>query len=318
MVFLFLDADVRDELRGDVAAEVLAVRPGEAFFDVLERPDFAVREPPLAVLLRPAAVVLDRADVVLRDEDDRELPAFDPEREDAPLLLPRLDAPDLLRDEEPPRLLPALLLDVLLLRPELLRPPLVLFFDDEPLEERFALVAAAPFLPAALFLAVVVREEPLDERELELFELPPDERELDVDFFDPEPVERELADDLFEPPLEERELELDFFEPPLEDLEEPAELFFEPPLLLLPELDDERDPVDFLVVAMRFIPPICLCVSARATVSKNCALCYLYQMQTTVYVGRSVRLECVESLVGNFFFVELASKDIVNGKVLVL
>jgi hypothetical protein len=207
--------------------------------------------------------------------------------------------------------------DVPLLRPELLRPPLELFFDDEPLEERFALVAAAPFLPAALFLAVVLRDEPLDEREPELFEPPLEERELDVDFFDPEPVERELADDLFEPPLEERELELDFFEPPPEDLEELAELFFEPPLLLLPELDDERDPVDFLVVAMRFIPPICLCVSARAKVSNNCALCYLYQMQSGVRSRPSMWLKRVELSVGNSPFPPPTCKDIVDGVMLV-
>ena len=76
----------RAELRGDLAADVLAV------FD--DEPDFAVRElPPLPLL--PLEAVFDRADVVLRDEDDLELPLLDELLLDEPLLEPPL----LLRDE---------------------------------------------------------------------------------------------------------------------------------------------------------------------------------------------------------------------------
>jgi hypothetical protein len=63
----------------------------------------------------------------------------------------------------PPRL------EVLLLRP----PVEVLLVAEEPLDDlRF--VAAAPFLPAALFFAVVLVEL-LDEPPAELFELLPDD-----------------------------------------------------------------------------------------------------------------------------------------------
>jgi hypothetical protein len=78
-------------------------------------------------------------------------------------------------------------------------------------------VAAAPFLPAALFFTVVLR----------------DDLAVDFELDDFEPAVRfALADD---------------------DLDE-VELFLEPPLLL--ELFDEREPLDFLVVAMRIFPPI--------------------------------------------------------------
>jgi len=161
------DLRLDDELRGDLAADDFAV---------LVEPDLAVREPPL--LLRPLELVSDRADVVLRDEDDLELPLF----EDAllePLLLrpppadalpplrpaalfcaelpPRLDELLLLRplDEAFPPLRPAALFCALLpprLEVLLLRPPVELFFDEDELpDDRLLLVAAAPFLPAALF-----------------------------------------------------------------------------------------------------------------------------------------------------------------------
>ena len=275
----------REELRGDLTADVLAVLD-EAVFDVplaeLERPDFAVRELPLLPL--PLADVFDRADVVLRDEDDLELPLFDelllePPRDEELLLLPR---------EDEPLLLPPLLLRDELLRPPLelfleelplrlddellLRPPLELFFDeDDPPDDRLLLVTAAPFLPAALFCA----------------ELPPrldePERELEADFLEPPLEERELED--FEPPLEDLELEPeDLFElPPDEDRDDDElfddELFFEPPLLL--ELDDEREPLDFLVVAMQIIPPI---IFGMILHDQQLAICVpftvLYQVET--------------------------------------
>src|SRR5690348_15702958 len=74
----------REELRGDLAADDSAVLDA-VVFDVDERPGFDVRELPL--LPFPLAAVFDRADVVLRDEDDLELPLFEP--------------PLLLRDEVP-------------------------------------------------------------------------------------------------------------------------------------------------------------------------------------------------------------------------
>jgi hypothetical protein len=133
-----------------------------------------------------------------------------------------------------------------------------LLLDEEPPVDDLRLVAAAPFLPAVLFLA----------------ELPPRLDELEL-FFEPVLDEPEL----FEPPLDDLRLvaaapflpaalfcaEL----PPR--LDEP-ELFFEPPLLLLDEPEDEREPVDFLVVAMRIIPPIFWYVPARTMVSNMCAL----------------------------------------------
>jgi len=127
-VVLLAEVVDRDELRGDLAAEVLAaadvlVDLAPFPFEEVERVDLA---PPLL------ADVFDLADVVLRAEDDLELPVFD---EPA--------------DFEPPRA-------------ELLRDELLL--DAEPLDEvlrdaapdllvpaDLRLVAAAPFLPAALF-----------------------------------------------------------------------------------------------------------------------------------------------------------------------
>lgn len=296
----------REELRGDLAADDLAVRDDE-LFDAFVRPDLAELEPP--PLLRPIAAVFDRADVVLRDEDDLELPLFDEDDlelplfepplllrppllrpplvlRDDPLLLPPLllrevalrplvlllrPPVELLRDDEPPRL------DELLLRDDelLLRPPLELFFDeDEPPDDRLLLVAAAPFLPAALFFA-----------DDELREEPPDERELDADFFAPPLDERELDDDFFAPPLDERELEVDFFElPPDEERDDEVrdepELFFELPPLL--ELDDEREPLDFLVVAMRIIPPIDFGMILHKQRSAICVpFAVLYQVETS-------------------------------------
>jgi hypothetical protein len=241
---------VRVELRGDLAADVFVERPAELLVELVP----AVRE------VLPLVDVFDRADVVPRDEDVLELPPFDellldePPRE--PAVFPRDDVPAV-RDELPVRaelpvreVLPvreeALRpLDVALLRavdppradvPEL-RAPVELFFAVEvpPAAERLRFVAAAPFLPAALFLAAVVlrvdveREPPVD------------------DFFAPPAEARELvpADFLAEPPAVERA--------DVERVE--LELFFVlPPLLLEP--DDEREPDDFLVVAMRIIPPM--------------------------------------------------------------
>jgi hypothetical protein len=126
--------------------------------------------PPLVLL--PLGAVFDRADVVLRDEDDLELPLLDEERElplfEPPLLLRDellrpLELPlrdDALRppvDEAFPPLRPAALFCAEL-PPRLdelvpVRPPVELFLDDEdePLDVRLALVAAAPLRPAALF-----------------------------------------------------------------------------------------------------------------------------------------------------------------------
>ena len=161
----------RDELRGDLAADDFAVLDDE--------PDLAVRElPPL--LLLPAEDVFDRADVVLRDEDDLELPLFEDPLLEPPLLRPPLD--DAFPPFRPAALffaeLPPRLNELLLLRPPpdeafpplrpaalfwallpprlddvlLLRPPLELFFAvDELPDARLLFVAAAPFLPAALF-----------------------------------------------------------------------------------------------------------------------------------------------------------------------
>jgi hypothetical protein len=120
----------RDTLRGDLAADVLAVLE-PVVFDPVDRPDAAVErlEPALPLLPRPLDEVFDRADVVLRDEDDLEPLLFeDPPRDEE---LPLLEPPLLLlpRDEEPP-------LDE---RGELL---LLLL----PLDEAFP-----PLRPAALF-----------------------------------------------------------------------------------------------------------------------------------------------------------------------
>jgi len=191
---VFLAEDVgRDELRGDLAAEVFAAADVlvdlDPFpFDEVERVDLA---PP------PLADVFDLADVVLRAEDDLELPVFEepadfePPRDELLLEELLLDEPvlDELLREEPADLLPladlrlvaaapflpaalfcTLLpprLDVLLL----LRPPVEDFLvDEDPLLADLRLVAAAPFLPAALFFADVLLEL-LDEPPEELFEL---------------------------------------------------------------------------------------------------------------------------------------------------
>ena len=124
----------RDELRGDLAAEVLAAEDvlvdlAPFPFDEVERVDLA---PPLL------AEVFDLADVVLRAEDDLELPVFDE--------LPDFDPPR----EEPP--LDELLLD----EPPLDEPLLDELLREEPLDlllppDDLRLVTAAPFLPAALF-----------------------------------------------------------------------------------------------------------------------------------------------------------------------
>jgi hypothetical protein len=142
-VVLLAEVAGRDELRGDLATEVLAaadvlVDLAPFPFDEVERADLA---PP------PLADVFDLADVVLRVEDDLELPVFeepldfDPPREEPLLDEPLLD--ELLLDEPP---LDEPLLD------ELLR--------DEPADlllpsDDLRLVTAAPFLPAALFWAVL-------------------------------------------------------------------------------------------------------------------------------------------------------------------
>ena len=226
-----LDDVDRVELRGDFAADDFVFRD-TVLVDVLlaavERPVFAEREP---VLLLPLVVVFDRAVVVPRDEDDLELTLLgelllEPPREDE--LLP------LTRDEvDPPLLLlrTELFFDELAPRLDelLLRPPAELFLvDEEPVDDRLLLVLAAPFLPAALFLADVVRDEP------------PDDRVLEADFFEPPPDDLELEpEDLFEPADEDRDDDALLLEPPL-----------------LPELFVEREPADFLVVAMRIFPPV--------------------------------------------------------------
>ena len=70
----FLAEDVaRDELRGDLAAEVFAAEA--VFVDLAPFPFDEVER--VGFLLLPLAVVFDLADVVLRAEDDLELPVFD-------------------------------------------------------------------------------------------------------------------------------------------------------------------------------------------------------------------------------------------------
>lgn len=202
--FVFDVAPVRAVLRGDVAAGVR--------LPVVALPLPEV-ERPVAVFARPVVVDFDRADVAVRDEVVRR-PAAAPEVRFAlldaafpPLRPAAAFFADELRLEAP---VERLLVDFLV------EPPVD--FLDELLDERPRFVAAAPFLPAALFFAVL------------------DEREPPVDFFFVE-LERELVD---------------FFAPP-EDERDELELFFEPPLLREP--DEEREPVDFLAVAMRIVPP---------------------------------------------------------------
>ena len=78
---------------------------------------------------------------------------------------------------------------------------------------------------------------------------------------------------------EERELEPEDLDPPDDDRDDEDELFFEPPPLLL-ELDDERELLDFLVVAMQIIPPMFWCVPAQAAVCKIRARTNVYQLKT--------------------------------------
>jgi hypothetical protein len=120
----FLAEDVaRDELRGDLAAEVFAA--ADVFVDLAPFPFDEVER--VDLLLLPLAVVFDLADVVLRAEDDLELPVF-----------------DVPADRDPPR-------DELLLAELLLDAPPREEPADLPAPVVLRLVAAAPFLPAALF-----------------------------------------------------------------------------------------------------------------------------------------------------------------------
>lgn len=178
-----LAAAVRDTLRGDLAADVLAVFP---------RLEVLLDDARAELALRLLPFDLDRADAV-RDEAEREAA-----RGEAPAFF------ELLREEVPP---PPAVVDlaaffaVELFLVELLRPTVELFLDDAmlldgllPEDDLLPVdllrdVAEPPFLPAGLFLAEVLFEllpEDLDEPEL-FFEPPlllpdPDEREPD-DFF---------------------------------------------------------------------------------------------------------------------------------------
>jgi hypothetical protein len=217
--------------------------------------------------VRPLAVAFERA-VAVRAAVVRELPllgALDVFRDG--LLLLRAELPlradelraVVLRAEELLLLLPVVFLAVLFRAGALLRlRPAVdeLFFAWEVrlADERLLLVAAAPFLPAELFFAAVLRDE-----------LPPDERELELDFLVP----------LFLVPLEDLELEA-FFAPPDEDRDD-DELFFEALLLL----DDERERLDFFVVAIQIIPPIIFGVFLHYRHLAICVpFCVLYQVKT--------------------------------------
>jgi hypothetical protein len=204
-VFAFDTAVLRLVPRGDVAVDV-RLRAVVAF----PLPDLAR----VAVVRpRPVVAVFDRADVEARDDEALLAVALPPLRPAAAFfaeVLPLVER----RDDEPVERL------------------LVAFFVEPPvdflavlLDERPRFVAAAPFLPAELFLAEVDDREP-----------PVAFFVVEVDFLVDE--ERELAELFFAPPPDERD-ELDFF--------------FAPVLLLEP--DDEREPVDFLVVAMRIFPP---------------------------------------------------------------
>jgi hypothetical protein len=243
-----LDAAVaREELRGDAAAEVLFAADVRFVPVALPLPDVDRPE-----VVRLDGADLDRAVVVLRDDDEdvRRLPldedaVFDPPRDERELVAAAF-----------PPLRPAAAFFAELLPDdfrvdEVVERPLVAFLVDPPavffvvlLAERLRLVAAAPFLPAALFFADVdVREPPVDFFVVEEAFFAVEDRELDV-------------------------VELFFLAPP-EDERAELELFLAPPLLLEP--DEEREPVDFLVVAMRIIPPKKWCVPAWATFSKMCA-----------------------------------------------
>jgi len=247
VVARFEPPDVRDELRGDLAAELFVAFPRlEVLPDIVPRAEL---EP------RPLPFDLPRAEAV-RDEDDfdapleeAELPLFAPVREEIPARL----LPD---DLEPPRALEDLLAELPPLRPVellprlvelpprpdelLLRPLLELFLVEEP--PRDDLPAVDDLLPAD--------------------DLPPEEVRLPLD----------VLRDEDEPPFLPAALFFDdvLFEPPLEDLDE-LELFFEPPLLLL-DPEDKREPDDFLVVAMLFtLQYFVWYLPAPATVSNICA-----------------------------------------------
>jgi len=226
---------------------------------------------------RPAAVVFARADAVLRVEDGLDLRLLAADDRETSALAEILLAPALraeaLRAEV--RLFPPVILFAVLL---LLEPRALveLFLDDEEApDDRLLFVLAAPFLPVVLFFAAELRDELLVERELEAFLAPPVDRELEaflappverelVAFLAP-PVERELEAflapvverelvDFLAPPLVERELDPEEFLAPPDEERDDDELFFDPTLLL--ELDDEREPLDFFVVAMQIFPPV--------------------------------------------------------------
>jgi len=180
-VDFFPAAEVRDALRGDLAADVLVIFPRLAvLLDDVPRAE---------VELRPVPVDLDRADAVREDERGEAAAFFELLRDEAPRLLVEADFVAFLAAElffaEPPR--PAageLFFDDVAPREALLTEDDLLPVDllrDE---------AAAPFLPAALFLAEVLFELPpedLDEPKLFL-ELPlllrdPDDVREPDDFF---------------------------------------------------------------------------------------------------------------------------------------
>ena len=180
-VDFFPAAEVRDALRGDLAAGVLVIFPRLAvLLDDVPRAE---------VELRPVPVDLDRADAVREDERGEAAAFFELLRDEAPRLLVEADFVAFLAAElffaEPPR--PAageLFFDDVAPREALLTEDDLLPVDllrDE---------AAPPFLPAALFLAEVLFEllsEDLDEPELFL--------ELPLLLLDPDDVRE--PDDLF-------------------------------------------------------------------------------------------------------------------------
>ena len=188
--------------RGDVAADV-------CLLVAFPLPDLA-----RVAFVRPPAVfaVFDR-DAEALDDEALLAVALPPLRPAAAFFVEVLPLVERRDDELVERLLGAFFVE----------PPVDFF--AVLLDERARLVAAAPFLPAALFLAEVDDREPL----VAFFV-------VEVDFFVDE--EREPAELFFAPPPDERD-ELDFF--------------FAPVLLLEPEV--EREPVDFLVVAMQIFPP---------------------------------------------------------------
>lgn len=239
--------DVGDELRDDLAADVFGVFPRlEVLLDVVPRAELELLELPFD---------LPRVEVVREEADfeaprDEEPPLFAPAREELALRpLPVLD------DLEPPRELELFLAElppreVELLprlvevppRPDevLLRPLLELFLVDE--------------LPRADLVA--------DDDLLPEDDLPPEDDRPPVD----------VLRDEDEPPFLPAALFFEdvLFELPPEDFDE-LELFFEPPLVL-PDPEDEREPEDFLVVAMVFtLQYFVWYLPAPATVSNLCA-----------------------------------------------